>query len=589
MEAVLRHDGRWLRFRHPERVLRTERLEEVLPLLHEAEASGLFIAGFLSYEAAPAFDSALRVQADKSGFPLLCLGLFQEPERIDCLDGESETPEAYSLGEAQPSISRAGFLEAIGNIKERIAEGATYQVNHTYRLTAPFSGSAWSFFRDLVRGQRAEHAAFVDEGDFAVCSASPELFFRVSGETIEARPMKGTAPRGRTLSEDRKRAEALRTSEKNRAENLMIVDMVRNDLGRICVAGSVDTPRLFEIEKYPTLWQMTSTVRGRLERRSLAEVFRALFPCASITGAPKAKTMEIILGLEDSPRRIYTGTVGFHAPNGDGSWNVAIRTALVDRRAGRLEYGVGGGIVWDSGADAELEETRTKARILLEPRPDFRLLETLLFEPGCGIFLREEHLERLAGSAEYFDIPLDRPAVFQALETACRQDAGGPLRIRLLVDRAGGIEVQAFPVETGGEKVVALALAGQPVDPADRFLFHKTTHRATYEAARAARPDADDVVLWNSRGEVTESTIANIVVRKGGRLVTPPVACGLLPGTFRGHLLASGGVEEEAIGLDDLRGAEEIFLVNSVRRWRRARLLPGEQVPIALVRPGNLL
>jgi len=578
MKVVLKHAGKWLHFQCPEKVLRAESVGEVLPMLREAEASGLFVAGFVSYEAAPAFDFALGVRPSE-GFPLLCLGLFQAPEVLDGI--EVEPCARYELGELEPSVSKADFVAAIGEIKGRIAEGATYQVNYTYRLNAGFSGDAWAFFHELVKGQRADYAAFVDTGDFAICSASPELFFSLKEDQVLARPMKGTARRGRTFSEDWKAAETLRESEKDRAENIMIVDMVRNDIGRIAAPGSVETLSQYDVEKYPTVWQMTSSVRGTLlsrmganRREYFVDIMKAFFPCASITGAPKAKTMEIIQSLETAPRKVYTGAIGFLTPQGEACFSVAIRTALVDREAGRLEFGIGGGIVWDSNAEAEYEETLTKARVLTQPRPEFQLLETMLWEPKAGIFLLDEHLQRLGKSAAYFDVPLDQYEVFQALEELPHTFKGVGTRIRLLVDRKGQFEVQAFPQTGHGAAVSTIALAKEPVDSQDVFLFHKTTHRAVYEKAEADFPDADEVVLWNERGEVTESTIANIVVRKKDRFLTPPVECGLLAGTFREHLLKTGEIEEGTVSIGDLEAADEIFLVNSVRRWRRAELFP---------------
>lgn len=567
MKVVLKHAGKWLYFGQPERVLRAERIEEVLPMLREAEASGLFVAGFISYEAAPAFDHAFKTYSSE-GFPLLCLGLFNAP---DVLDEIEEMPDAhYEVGELKPSVSKEDFVSAIGEIKERIAEGATYQVNYTYRLNADFSGDAWSFFYELVKAQKTDYAAFVDTGDFAICSASPELFFSLNGGKIVSRPMKGTARRGRTFSEDWKQAEALRASEKDRAENIMIVDMIRNDIGRIAKPGSVETTSQFDVEKYPTVWQMTSSVRGRLGEPSLPDVFEALFPCASITGAPKAKTMEIIQSLETAPRKIYTGSMGFMTPQGEACFNVAIRTALIDRAAGTLEYGVGGGIVWDSDAEAEYEETLTKARILTQPRPEFQLLETMLWEPDVGIFLFDEHLQRLGKSAAYFDVPIEVYAIQEELDKVFHSLEKAPHKIRLLVARDGVFEVQAIPQESGKGAASTIALAKEPIDSQDIFLFHKTTHRAVYEQARAVFPDIDDVILWNERGEITEGCMANVVIRKSGRLITPPIECGLLAGTFRAELLRSGEIEEAIISVDDLKAADEVFLINSVRKWQHA-------------------
>ena len=598
-------------------------------MLREAEASGLFAAGFVSYEAAPAFDSALTTHP-ADGFPLLCLGLFHAPDVLKDIeaggrrsvgaplpqhgsDGASPSNQksAYKVGELKPSVSKADFVAAIGEIKERIAEGATYQVNYTYRLNADFSGDAWAFFHELVKAQKTDYAAFVETDEYAICSASPELFFSLNDGKIVSRPMKGTARRGRTFSEDWKQAEALRNSEKDRAENIMIVDMIRNDIGRVAEPGSVETVSKYDVEKYPTVWQMTSTVQGQIKPQNtpntrkfetegregskgetglgdlsdlgvgnLVEVMRALFPCASITGAPKAKTMEIIQGLETAPRKVYTGSIGFMTPRGEACFNVAIRTALIDQEAGRLEYGVGGGIVWDSDSEAEYEETLTKARVLTQPRPEFQLLETMLWEPENGVFLLDEHMQRLGKSAAYFDVPLDQYAVAHALEEKIHTCAGVNSKVRLLVSRDGSFEVQAIPQERDEGIASTIALAKGPVDSQDVFLFHKTTHREVYEMAKAGfssfakatadKPDCDDVILWNERGEVTESTIANVVIRKDGKLVTPPVECGLLAGTFRRYLLEAGEIEEGIISVDDLKAADEVFLVNSVRRWQRA-------------------
>jgi para-aminobenzoate synthetase/4-amino-4-deoxychorismate lyase len=548
-------------------MLCTERVDEVLPMLREAETSGMYAAGFVAYEAAPAFDPALMTQ-DAAGFPLLCLGLFHAPE---VLDGVEESPAAaYTVGHLTPSVSKAEFVQAIAGIKERIAEGATYQVNYTYRLNGSFSGDTRAFFHALVNGQKSDYAAYVETDEHAVCSVSPELFIHCSDGRIVSRPMKGTARRGRTFAEDWEQAETLQRSEKDRAENIMIVDMIRNDIGRIAEPGSVETLSRYDVEKYPTVWQMTSTVAGR-SSAGIAEIFRALFPCASITGAPKPKTMEIIRGLETTPRRIYTGGIGFMTPQGTASFNVAIRTALIDRLSGTLEYGVGGGIVWDSDADAEYEETLTKARVLTEPRPVFQLLETMLWEPASGLFLLNEHLQRIGKSAAYFDVPVDSFAIREELVRQAAHFGPEPQRIRLLVSQNGAFEVESTPLLAAGRTApLKIRLAAKPVDSQNVFLFHKTTHRDVYERAKAGIAGCDEVLLWNERHEVTEGCISNVVIRRGTRLITPPVECGLLAGTFREHLLRTGSVEEGVILVEELRAAEEVFLVNSVRKWQKA-------------------
>lgn len=567
---MVQADGRWLSFRRLRGVLAAEDLSQVLPVIEQAEALveawGLYAVGFISYEAAPAFDPALRVQGG-SPTPLAWFGLFEELAILRELPAVS-APPAFDLGPWQPALSAEVHAAAIAQIKEHIAAGDTYQVNFTFPLVASFVGDPWALFLRLAEAQRAAYAAYVDTGRFAVCSASPELFFRLEKGLLTARPMKGTARRGRTLAEDEAQAAALRASEKNRAENVMIVDMVRNDLGRVAAWGSVQVPRLFDVERYPTLWQMTSTVTARVQASRL-EVLRSLFPCASITGAPKVRTVEIIRQLEPAPRGVYTGAVGFMAPGGFAQFNVAIRTAVVDRLAGRAVYGVGSGIVWDSDASGEYAECLLKAQVLTAPPPTFDLLETLRWTPQEGYFLLERHLRRLADSALYFGVPLDLAEVRRALAAAV-QGALGPLRVRLLVDRRGCPRVETAPLPLVSAEPVRLGLAPQPVDPNDAFLYHKTTRRDVYDAARRSRPDGDDVLLWNPRGEVTESTVANVAVRLEGRLFTPPVTCGLLPGTLRAELLACGRLTERVITLEDLQRCQGVYLFNSVRGWRRA-------------------
>ena len=556
----------WLCFERPARIVRAERLSDVVDALAEVEsavAGGWHAAGFLSYEASPAFDSALMTHRP-GPLPLLWFGIYERGRwQTHLPEGESA---GYHLSPWEPEVTREGYHRAIARIKEYIAAGDTYQVNYTLRLRAAFAGDPWALFLTLCRTQRTSYRAYVDTGDHAICSVSPELFFRLEGDRITCRPMKGTAPRGLTVSEDDERAAWLGRSAKDRAENVMIVDMIRNDLGRIAVPGTVRVPRLFEVERYDTGLQMTSTVVAETAA-PFAEMMGALFPCASITGAPKVRTMQIISELERSPRGIYTGCIGYLAPGRRACFNVAIRTVHVDRAAGRAEYGTGGGIVWDSTAEGEYEECRTKALVLTAERPTFRLLETLLWRPGAGYFLLERHLDRLAASARYFGFPMDRPDVSERLARAA--DALPPRRhrVRLLLDESGEVAIESVPLAAGPRRRWKIAVARQPVDRDDRYLYHKTTHRAVYERARADFPHHDDVILWNAEGQVTEATIANVVVRRGGALLTPPVSSGLLAGTYRAEMLAQGRIREAVVALEELREAEAVYLINSVRGW----------------------
>jgi len=577
MNQAIIHDpetGHWLQFTQPRAILQTANPSDVMPLLTELERlvqrDRLYAAGWISYEASPAFDPALFTHPPTS-FPLACFGLFSPPTLLKALPAASDQPSGAITW--RPSVNRGEYESAITRIRNHLASGDTYQVNYTFRQWSDFQEDPWRFF--LRTCADAPYGAFLDTDAFSLCSASPELFFSLHDERIFSKPMKGTAARGRTLAEDCDNARWLYESEKNRAENVMIVDMIRNDLGRIARTGSVKVPRLYEVEKYPTVWQMTSTVEAATAA-SLPEILRALFPCASITGAPKVKTMEIIASIETTPRNIYTGAIGFIAPDRRVRFNVAIRTILIDKRASRAEYGVGGGIVWDSTAAEEYEECLNKAKIILDPPSPcpFQLLETLLWTPDEGYFLLSRHLERLRESALYFDYPYDEASIRKALDEKVEALPSGPCRLRLLLSRNGKVECSSAALGLPDGRPLRVRLARQAVHSRDPFLYHKTTRRDLYEKALASFTDADDVLLYNESGEVTESCIANIVILRNGRLVTPPVRCGLLNGTYRAELLDRGEISEETVSLSALKQAEKIFLINSVRKWREAVLSP---------------
>lgn len=563
---------RWLRFKSPRRIISTANTGEVLSALKNVESlvntNNWYAAGFLSYEAGPAFDGALKVHSVRE-FPLLWFGLYEKPEEIELPETDYDV---YSLSDPVPSIAREAYDHAIRCIKRYIESGDTYQVNYTVRLNSAFQGDTWHLFLAMVRAQSAGYAAYVDAGPYAICSASPELFFMLDGDLLTCKPMKGTVHRGRTLVEDKALAVWLQNSEKNRAENLMIVDMIRNDLGRVADVGSVQVRHMFEVERHPTLWQMTSTITAR-SGRPLTEVMAALFPCASITGAPKVRTSEIIMELEPEARRVYTGSIGFLSPGRAAQFNVAIRTAVVDRLKGHVEYGSGGGIVWDSASTDEYGEALLKARVLTERQPEFDLLETLCWSEEKSYFLLEHHLRRLSTSAEYFGYDVNIKDIRLQLLERARLFGSEPKRVRLLVSRNGGIEIQADPlVESRSGSPLRIALARDPVDSGDVFLYHKTTYRIAYERARQSRPDHDDVLLWNEKGELTESCIANLVLEIDGVRFTPPAHCGLLPGTFREWLLDQGKIQERVLKIEDIRRCSGLWLINSVRMWQEAKL-----------------
>jgi para-aminobenzoate synthetase/4-amino-4-deoxychorismate lyase len=566
----------WLRFDSPVAVCEARCLNEVMPALHrvseETARRGRWAAGFIAYEAAPAFDPALVVRPPDPALPLLWFGLYAKPRMIARADIGAEA--LAGAPDWTATVQDADYARAIGLIKERIRRGDTYQVNYTLRLRAPFTQPASALFASLIDAQETPYGAFVETPEWAVCSASPELFLEWDGERLASKPMKGTLPRGLWPAEDRRLAAALAASEKDRAEHVMIVDMVRNDLGRIAETGSVEVVNPFAIEPYPTLWQMTSLVQCAT-RADLPDILRALFPAASITGAPKAATMSLIAELETAPRGIYTGALGFVAPGRRAQLNVAIRTARVDKRAGTAEYGTGGGIVWDSTAESELEEARVKARILTRRRPVFSLLETLLWQPEEGCFLLDGHLDRLAESAAFFAFPLDRDDLRRRLMESVRGLPPVPHRIRLVVPKGGIPELTIAPL-IPLPTPYRVALAVEPIDASDPFLFHKTTRRNVYEAARKQAGTAcDDVLLWNRRGEITESTLANVMVERDGIWYTPPVSCGLLGGVYRARLLEQGLLREGLIRREELVAGSKIRLINSVRKeWDIVYLNP---------------
>ena len=571
-EALIKANDTWLHFAKPAHVIVAERLEEVLPALREIEQliklNNWYAAGFVSYEAASAFDAALYTKPS-ADFPFLWFGLYSKPHPVGRIG--NPTYETLPILNWQPAVDRETYNTAIEQVRKHIADGQTYQVNYTMRLQTVFTGSEWDFFLHLAQNQN-KHAAYINTGRYVICSSSPELFFQLNGDTITCQPMKGTVKRGRTALEDATQSQWLKNSEKNRAENVMIVDMIRNDLGRIAQVGSVKVPRLFDTERYPTLWQMTSTVTAKTNA-SLTQIFTALFPSASITGAPKVGTMKMIAGLETTPRKIYTGSIGYITPKRDATFNVAIRTALIDRETHRAEYGVGGGIVWDSTSADEYAEALLKARVLTEKRPEFSLFETMLWTPEEESFLRDRHIQRMLDSAYYFDFPVLKAKMDEFLGRIS-SSFDSPQRVRLLLDQTGSLALEASSFEpTENPKFMKARLAREPINSDNLFLFHKTTHREVYEAARRDSMDCDDVLLFNERGELTEFTIGNLVFEMDGGLYTPPVSCGLLAGTFRAHLIETGQITERIIHIKELQDCTRLFMVNSVRKWQEVNLI----------------
>lgn len=571
----LREGGRggW-ELRDPQQAWGAWELAEVPQAIARAQsaaAAGRWVAGFISYEAAPAFDAALPVRDPVPGLPLTWWAAFRSARPAPLPEGGP-----YRMSDWEPELDFAAYRSRIEAILERILAGDTYQTNFTMRLRGRVEGDLRSFYRHLAEGQRGGHNALLFTGRWAVVSASPEMFFRWDGRRVETRPMKGTMPRGRWEGEDRHRRERLLASGKDRAENVMVVDLVRNDLGRAARFGTVAVEELFGVQRLETVWQMTSTVAAETRPcTELGELLAAMFPCGSVTGAPKPATMDLIRSLETSPRGVYCGAVGLLAPPDAGrpraEFSVAIRTAVVDLADRSAEYGAGGGIVHESTAAGEYAEALAKARVLTVRRPPVTLLETMRWDPGGGIWLRERHLNRMRSSARYFGFQLPEAEVAARLREVEEAGSEVPLRVRLLAAEGGGTSLEWSPV-AAVPAVAGLAVDDRPVDRSDRFRYHKTTQRDGYEEAAHRHPRADDVILINERREAVETATANLAVRLDDEWLTPPLDAGCLPGTYREELIDQGALREHPLLADDLADADELAVINSLHGWRPAKL-----------------
>jgi para-aminobenzoate synthetase/4-amino-4-deoxychorismate lyase len=580
-------------FTEPAEVVTTADPSQIGPCLERLEAAnrrGLWAAGYFSYELGYFLEPSLNPR-DDGRFPLLWFGLFPSPIVFDHDTGKWAPPlpsrhsrkvpaPDFAVEDPVPEITEESYRRALSHIEGHIAAGDTYQVNFTTKYRFRFRGSPAGLYLSFRENQPVPFAAFLRTGERDILSASPELFFRKNGLDITLRPMKGTMARGRTGKEDLRQIELLAADPKNRAENVMIVDLVRNDLGRICEPGSIETENLFHVEKYESLLQMTSTVNGRLrEETSLRDLLAALFPCGSVTGAPKIRTMEIIRDLEKSERGVYCGAVGFLSPGGKAVFSVPIRTAVLEGAEG--EMGIGSGIVADSNPRLEYSECLLKGRFLTRPRPPLRLIETILWEEGPGFRLLEEHLERMGASADHFDFPFPRTDILRELEESAESFNGGTSRrVRLLLGRDGSREISSSLLEPPAPGPLFIRPARRPVDSADPYLFHKTTRREVYDRELAAAREEGffEVIFVNERGELTEGAFTNLFLDRGGNLATPPVECGLLDGVLRRHLLREeeGRVTESVLFPADLMSAERILVGNSVRGLAEVQL-EGEQ------------
>jgi para-aminobenzoate synthetase / 4-amino-4-deoxychorismate lyase len=448
----------------------------------------------------------------------------------------------------------------------------------TFKARFRLSGSPLTFFLDLRQKQRVAYGGIVDTGKVTVLSASPELFIEQEGRVVSTRPMKGTAPRAGTPEADAEARRQLATDVKQRAENLMIVDLMRNDIGRIAEIGSVSVTDLFTVETFQTLHQMTSGIRATLkEGVGMADLLKGIFPPGSVIGAPKIRAMELIAGLETEPRGVYCGAIGHVSPQGRALFNVAIRTAVVFRDAAG-EMGIGSGVVWDSEGKKEYAECLLKMKFLTDPVKPFELIETMLYEPGRELVLLERHMDRLRTSARYFGFALDEGAARKALLDAVRGKAER-LRVRMLLPESGAVSVTATPLPpASADAVMRYVVSPTRLNSADIFLFHKTTRRELYDREwqhYSQTQNADEVIYLNERGELAEGSRTTIFIEKDGSLLTPALASGLLPGTLRAELIVSGRAKEAVLRPEDLKAADAVYLGNSVRGLVRAQEIAG--------------
>jgi para-aminobenzoate synthetase/4-amino-4-deoxychorismate lyase len=578
-------------FLDPAEIITCFNLDAIPQVFQQLESfldRGYWAAGFFSYEMGYGLED-FKVKRSFSS-PLIWLGIFKRPLIFNHL-------EARFLNSPSPSPERTGvnlsykykikdiglnerlpeYISNIQRVKDYIAQGLTYQVNYTIKCKFKFQGSSIGLYKNLRDAQPVAYSALIRDRQFSLLSFSPELFFRKEGRLITVRPMKGTISRGRTEKEDRLQTKVLKASQKDRSENIMIVDLLRNDLGRISETGSVRVSKLYTVERYKTLFQMTSTIQAKLKNNiSLYEFFKSIFPSGSVTGAPKIRTMGIIRELEKQERRVYTGTVGFFKPNRDGVFNVAIRTLLLEGKSG--EMGIGSGIVYDSDPEREYKECELKAQFFTRKRKEFQLIETMRWSKKTGFFLLSYHLDRLRPSARYFHFAFDEDRIRQRLKDISRcLNPAFDYRVRILFSEQGDIRAHYHRIrriDTPLEPRVTFAR--RATDSLDIFLYHKTTNREFYdqEYQRARRSGFFEIIFENERGEITEGGISNIFIRQGKMYYTPPISCGLLGGVYRQYFMKRNApfAREKVLHRQDLFGADAVYLTNSVRGITRVRL-----------------
>ena len=539
--------------------LKTKNIKEVRHLLAEVEAyqnKGYYAVGYVSYEAAPAFETKFQVIDGPLMSEYLLYFTVHETVQTEPIP---LTYDPITLPKSWQELTTAEeYKAAIEHIHHHIRQGDTYQVNYTVQLQQNLTADPFAIYNRLVVEQNAHYNAFIQHDDVSIISISPELFFKKDGDKLTTRPMKGTTNRGLTTETDLAQARWLAQDQKNRSENMMIVDLLRNDMNRISKIGSEDVKSLCQVEQYSTVWQMTSTIETQLlPNSSLSDVFQALFPCGSITGAPKIATMEIIKKVEKQPRGVYCGAIGILVPQGPSIFNVAIRTLQMEET--KAIYGVGGGITWDSNWEAEYEETKQKAAVLYRQDPKFDLISTGRIHQGKLLFL-EGHIKRLQESSRYFDYPFNAEKAHYQVEALCQSlDIDTDYRLKMSLKKDGELKLEHSKLTNLSDDFCQARLVEQR-HPLDRpYTFFKTSYRPHLNI------EPHEQIYYNHEGQLLETSIGNIVLKIEDQLYTPPVHLGLLNGIYRQSLITENKLKEKVLTVKDLKQAQAIYGCNAVR------------------------
>lgn len=555
-------------FTNPIKVITTDNIHEVVQCLNEieqAQKDGYYAAGFISYEANEAFHDRQLTTKRPNHFPLLWFGIFKQQTSFTKHDMQPYQCSNWSL-----AITKKQFNDVFHHIQQEITNKSLSQINYTTTYETTFSGDSYSYYKRLKAAQQADYCAYINTGDYHIISVSPELFFEQTGNIIKTKPMKGTIERGLSFEDDVNKRNWLKQSAKNKYENDLTTQLMYEEIEQIAEKDTVHVIDQHHVEQYPTVFQMTSTIKATLKKDiGFTNILQTIFPCASITGTPKSDAIKLIHELETSPRHVYCGTIGYLSPNDKAIFNVPIRTVIIDQANNIATYGVGGAITKNSTADEEFAEIKAKAKVLQTKRPTFQLLETFGLIDGNFIVFNN-HLNRLKQSAQYFNFEIELADIKQQLLEQKKRYKDGKWRLRLLVNNDGSFTIDVQELDIVND--LKVVLAEKPIDKNNPFLYHKTTYRSIYEQHIVKRNNIFDTLLWNDQKQITEFTIGNIVIEIDGKLYTPPVESGLLPGTYREKLLQRGKIEERTIYIEDLKRSTNIWLINSVRKWVKVKL-----------------